>query len=45
MKIGKSSYKFENVFLEETAVAIGKLEAEGKMKAYNLMVYIFFPFL
>lgn len=39
MKIGKSSYKFENVFLEETAVAIGKLEAEGKMKSYADIVY------
>lgn len=39
MKIGKCSYKFENVFLEETAVAIGSLEAKGKMKSYADIVY------
>ena len=39
MKIGKSTYVFNNVFLEETAVAIGKLEAEGKMKSYADIIY------
>ena len=39
MKIGKSSYQFENVFLEETAVAIGSLEAKGKMISYADIVY------
>ena len=39
MKIGKCSYKFNDVYLEETAVAIGSLEAEGKMKSYADIVY------
>ena len=39
MKIGKCSYKFENVFLEETAVAIGKLESEGKIRSYADIIY------
>lgn len=39
MKIGKSSFVFKNVFLEETAVAIGSLEAKGKMKSYADIVY------
>ena len=39
MKIGKQSYKFENVYLSETAVAIGMLEAKGKMKSYADIVY------
>ena len=39
MKIGKQSYVFKNVYLEETAVAIGELEAKGKMKSYADIVY------
>ena len=39
MKIGKCSYKFKNVFIEETAVAIGSLEAQGKMKSYADIIY------
>ena len=39
MKIGKCSYKFKNVFMEETAVAIGSLEAKGKMKSYADIIY------
>ena len=39
MKIGKSSYKFDNVYVIETALAIGKLEAEGKMKSYADIIY------
>ena len=39
MKIGNSSYKFNNVYLDETSVAIGKLEAEGKMKNYADIIY------
>ena len=39
MKIGKSSYRFNNVYLAETAVAIGMLEAEGKMKSYADIIY------
>ena len=39
MKIGKCSYKFENVYLEETAVAIGKLESQSKIKSYADIVY------
>ena len=39
MKIGKSSYQFDNVFLEETAVAIGSLEAKGKMVSYADIIY------
>ena len=39
MKIGKSSYVFNNVFLEETAVSIGPLEAKGKMISYADIIY------
>lgn len=39
MKIGKSSYVFNDVFLEETAVSIGPLEAKGKMKSYADIIY------
>ena len=39
MKKGKSSYIFDNVFLEETSVAIGKLESMGKMKSYADIIY------
>ena len=39
MKQGKSSYRFDNVYLEETAVSIGKLEAQGKMKSYADIIY------
>lgn len=39
MKIGTSSFRFNNVYLEETSVAIGKLEAEGKMKSYADIIY------
>ena len=39
MKIGKSSFVFKEVYLEETAVAIGSLEAKGKMKSYADIVY------
>ena len=39
MKVGKCSLKFKNVYLEETAVAIGALEAKGKMKSYADIVY------
>lgn len=39
MKIGNSSYSFSDVYVKETAVAIGKLEAEGKMKSYADIIY------
>lgn len=39
MKVGRSSFKFNNVYIEETAVSIGKLEAEGKIKSYADIVY------
>ena len=39
MKIRESSFKFNNVYLDETAVAIGKLEALGKMKSYADIIY------
>ena len=39
MKIGKCSYSFKNDYLEETAVAIGVLEAKGKMKSYADIIY------
>ena len=39
MKIGKSSFQFNNVYVEETAVAIGKLESEGKMRSYADIIY------
>lgn len=39
MKIGKSSYQFNNVYVEETALSIGKLEGEGKMRSYADIIY------
>ena len=39
MKVGKCSFTFDNVYIEETAVAIGSLEAEGKMKSYADIIY------
>ena len=39
MKIGSSSYKFDNVYLIDTSVAIGKLESIGKMKSYADIIY------
>ena len=39
MKVGKCSYQFNNVFIEETAVAIGSLEAKGKMVSYADIIY------
>ena len=39
MKVGKCSFSFNNVYIEETAVAIGSLEAEGKMKSYADIIY------
>ena len=39
MKIGSSSYKFDNVYVVDTSVAIGKLEAMGKMKPYADIIY------
>ena len=39
MKIGKQSFKFDNVYLSETSVAIGLLESQGKMKDYADIIY------
>ena len=39
MKIGNSSYSFKDVYIEETAVAIGKLESQGKMASYADIIY------
>lgn len=39
MRVGKQSYKLENTYVIETATAIGKLEAQGKMKSYADIIY------
>ena len=34
MKFGRSSYKFENVYLEESATVVGEMEANGPLEKY-----------
>ena len=34
MKLGRSSYQFENVYLEESATVVGDMEANGPLKKY-----------
>ena len=39
MKIGKQSFEFNQVYLLDTSVAIGSLEAKGKIKGYADIIY------
>jgi len=34
MKVGRSSYKFENVYLETSATVVGEMEADGPLGKY-----------
>ena len=39
MKLGRGSFKFNDVYVKNTCIAIGKLEAQGKLKSYADIVY------
>ena len=39
MKIGKQSYRFENVYLQDSSVAIGAIEGKGKIRSYADIIY------
>ena len=39
MKIGKQSFEFNQVYLLDTSVAIGSLEAKGKISGYADIIY------